>query len=265
MEADISKQNLKGWRAEVGMLAPVATMYREYEVVAPEGIRFSRALLGLKEVTPEALKKMAENVVSESEKLCIGHKPDLICLGCTSGSFVGGPGYDQALIKKIEGATGVPATTTSTALLDAFQDLGIKKIAMCGPYVKEVFDVAIDFFKHYGIKTLNLEYLGYSKTEEFWPYMYNPYPVYKLIKDSHKAAPDADCIFISCMWSRILGIVDTAEEEIGKPIISSCNAVLYNILKMLGIPDPVYHFGALLQRPRLRTGAKKIEKIAAAR
>jgi maleate isomerase len=258
METDIHKQNLKGWRAEVGMLSPVATMFREYEVVAPEGIRFSRALLGLKEVTPEALKKMAENIPSESEKLCIGHKPNLICLGCTSGSFVGGPGYDQTIIKKIEKATGgVPATTTSTSLLVAFRDLGIKKIAMCGPYLKEVFDVGIDFFKHYGIKTLHLEYLGYNKSEEFWEYHHNPYPVYKLIRDTHKAAPDADCVFISCMWSRILGIVDEVEEEIGKPVISSCNAVLYNILKMLGIPDPVYHYGALMQRPRLGTGAKK--------
>lgn len=258
MEKDIYKQNLKGWRAEVGMLAPVATMFREYEVVAPEGVRFSRAILGLREVTPEALKKMAENIPTEAEKLCIAHKPDLICLGCTSGSFVGGPGYDQTIIKKIEETTGgVPATTTSTSLLVTFKDLGIKKIAMCGPYMKEVFDVAIDFFKYHGIETLHLEYLGYKKTEEFWEYMHNPYPVYRLIRDSHRAAPDADCVFISCMWSHILGIVDTAEEEIGKPVISSCSATLYNILKMLGIPDPVYHYGQLLQRPRLESGAKK--------
>ena len=251
MVEEAYEQNLKGWRAEVGLLAPQAAMYREYEVVAPEGVRFSRALLGLESVTPEALKKMAENIVSESKKLCIGHKMDLICLGCTSGSFIGGPGYDQGLIKKIEEATGVPATTTTTSLLEVFKDLGIKKIAMCGPYLKEVFDVAIDFFKHYGIETLHLEYLGYNKAEEAWEFRHTPYPVYKLIKDSHKAAPDADCVFVSCMWSRILGIVDTAEEEIGKPVISSCNAVLYNILKMLGIPDPVYHYGQLLQRPRL--------------
>jgi len=257
MEEEVCRQNLKGWRAEVGMLAPVAEMYREYEVVAPEGVRFSRALLGLDEVTPEALKKMADNVVSESIKLNKGHKMDLICLGCTSGSFIGGPGYDEGLAKEIEDATGVPATTTSTSLRVVFKELGIKKIAMCGPYLKEVFDVAIDFFKHYGIETLNLEYLGYNKTEEFWEYRHNPYPVYKLIKDSHKAAPDADCVFVSCMWSRILGIVDTAEEEIGKPVISSCNAVLYNILKMLQIPDPVYHYGQLLQRPRLAPAARE--------
>jgi len=159
MEQDIYKENLKGWRAEVGMLAPVAAMYREYEVVAPEGIRFSRALLGLEAVTPEALRKMADNVVSESKKLCIGNTPDLICLGCTSGSFVGGPGYDEGLIKKIEDTTNVPATTTATSLLVVFKELGIKKIAMCGPYLKEVFDIAIDLFNAAGIETLNLEYL----------------------------------------------------------------------------------------------------------
>lgn len=251
MVEEVYKQNLKGWRAEVGMLAPVAGMYREFDVLAPEGVRFSRAILGLKEVNPEALKEMANNIVSESKKLCIGHTPDLICLGCTSGSFIGGPGYDQKIVKMIEDATGVPATTTSTALLVAFQDLGIKKIAMCGPYLKEVFDAAIDFFKHYGIETLNLEYLGYHKSEEFWEYRHNPAPVYQLIKDSHKAAPEADCVFVSCMWSYILGIADTAEEEIGKPVITACNAVLYNILKMLKIDDPVYHYGQLLQRPRV--------------
>lgn len=251
MVEEVYKQNLKGWRAEVGMLAPVTGMYREFDVLAPEGVRFSRAILGLKEVNPEALKEMANNIVSESKKLCIGHTPDLICLGCTSGSFIGGPGYDQKIVKMIEDATGVPATTTSTALLVAFQDLGIKKIAMCGPYLKEVFDAAIDFFKHYGIETLNLEYLGYHKSEEFWEYRHNPAPVYKLIKDSHKAAPEADCVFVSCMWSYILGIADTAEEEIGKPVITACNAVLYNILKMLKIDDPVYHYGQLLQRPRV--------------
>ena len=251
MEEDVYKQNLKGWRAEVGMLAPVAGMYREFEVVAPEGVRFSRAILGLKEVTPEALKKMADDMLTESIKLNIGHKMDLIALGCTSGSFIGGPGYDQKIIKMIEDATGVPTTTTSTALLVAFKDLGIKKIAMCGPYEKEIFDAAIDFFNGAGIETLNLEYLGYHKSEEYWEYRHNPYPVYKLVRDSHKAAPDADCVFISCMWSRILGMVDTAEAEIGKPVISACSAVMYHILKMLGISDLVYHYGQLLQRPRL--------------
>jgi maleate isomerase len=253
MVEEVHKQYLKGWRAEVGMLAPVAEMFREFDVVAPEGIRFSRALLGLEESTPEALRKLSESVVSEAKKLNIGHKMDLLCFGCTGGSFIGGAGYDQKIIKMIEDATGTPATTTVTSVLELLKDLGAKKIALVGPYKKELFNVEVDFLKAAGIETLTVQWLGYGRNnEEYWEYRHNPYPVYKLIRDGHKAAPNADCVFVTCSWSSIMGIVDTAELEIGKPIISSCSSTLYNILKMLKIPDPVYHYGEALRRPRLK-------------
>ena len=37
MVQEVYKHYLKGWRAEVGLLAPVAAMYREFDVLAPEG------------------------------------------------------------------------------------------------------------------------------------------------------------------------------------------------------------------------------------
>lgn len=250
MTEEIHKQCLKGWRAEVGLLAPVPAMYREFDILAPEGVRFSRGILGLEEVTPKALKCMAGNVASEARKLNMGHKMDLMCLGCTSGSFIGGPGYDQKIIKMIEDATGVPATTTTTSVLEVLKDIGAKKIALVGPYLKEVFDAEVEFFEKAGFEILTVQWLGYRKTEEYWEYRHNPYPVYKLIRDGHRAAPEADCIFVTCNWSSIMSIVDTAEQEVGKPVFSSCSAVMYNILKTLRIPDPVYHYGELLCRPR---------------
>jgi len=72
VETDFSIKSLKGWRAEVGMLAPWGKMYREWEVVAPEGVRFSNALLGLTYTTPEGLKEMANQIEAEAKKLNIG-------------------------------------------------------------------------------------------------------------------------------------------------------------------------------------------------
>lgn len=251
MTEEAYKQYLKGWRAEVGLLAPLAGMFREFDILAPEGVRFSQALLGMESPTPEAMRKMAENVVSEARKLNLGHKMDLIALGCTAGSFIGGAGYDQKIIKMIEDATGVPATTTTTSVVTLLHDLGAKKIALVGPYMKELFDAEVTFFEASGFKILTVQYLGYKTLEEYWDYRHNPLPVYRLIRDGHKAAPHADCIFVTCMFSYIMGIVDIAEQEVGKPIISSCSSLMYNILKMLRIPDPVYHYGEALQRPRL--------------
>jgi len=251
LEPQIQMRSLKGWRAEVGMLAPLAGMYREWDALAQEGVRFSSVVLGGIGTGLEFVKKMAEQIEAESKKLNIANKCDLICLGCTSGSFAGGEGYDQMLIERIERASGSPATTATTCVLELFKDMRIKKIALVGPYPESTFDEEIKFLKANGIVTLYFKALGFSKHCEYWDYYGDPYPCYKLVREAAKAAPKADCVFVTCMMSTIMGIVDTLEKEIGKPVISSSSATLYGILKKLGIPDQVPHYGQALMRERL--------------
>ena len=257
-DVQIHMKSLKGWRAEVGMLAPWGKMYREWEVVAPEGVRFSSALLGLISTTPEGLKEMVTQIEIEAKKLNIACKCDLICVGCTSGSFIGGPGYDQKLIERIEKASGSPATTTTTCVLELLKDMGIKKMVLVGPYTDLILETEVKFFNAQGFETIYIKGsgLGYVEQTDYFALMMNPYGAYKLVKDGAKAVPDADCVFLTCMASPLLGIADTLEEEIGKPVISSLSATLYGILKKLGIPDPVHHYGEALRRPRVSQRAK---------
>jgi maleate isomerase len=238
-------QDVTGWRAEVGMLAPGPGMFREWDLVAPEGVRFSSAILGLEAPNAESLEKMVEDIETEAAKLawfC-----DLLCLGCTSGSFIGGVGYDQNLIERIEKASGLPATTTTTCVLELFKDKDIKKIALVGPYIETIFDVEREFFMAHGIETLCVKGLGLSTLDEMEKYSRDLYRSYRLIKDGAKAAPNADCVFATCMATSIVKIADTLEEEIGIPVISSCSATLYGVLKKLRIPDPVYNYGLALR------------------
>lgn len=251
METEKKMESLRGWRAEVGMLAPLPGMYREWDVLAPEGVKFSVALMGLGDVTPENLKTMAQAIEAEAEKLNMARKKDVICFGCTSGSFIGGPGYDQMIIERIEKASGSPATTTTTSVLELLKDMGVKKLALAGPYIESILDIEVKFFKSHGIDTLTVKGLGLLKTSEYWDYYMDPYQSYKIGKEAAKAAPNADCVFITCMMTSIIGIVDTLEKEIGKPVISSPSATLYGILKRLGIPDPVPYYGEALRRPRV--------------
>ncbi len=241
---------LRGWRAEVGMLAPLPGMYREWDIVAPKGIKFSKAILGLPQNTPEDLKNMAKDIENEAKKLNVTFRCDVICLGCTSGSFIGGPNYDKEIIQKIESASGSPGLTTTTCVLGIFEDMNIKKMALVGPYKDNVLDAEVDFFRANGVETFYVRGLGLVQNSDYWEYHMDPYRCYPLVKDAAKAAPDADCIFVTCMMSSILGIADILEDEIGKPIISSPSATLYGILKKLRIPDPVLHYGGALKQPR---------------
>ena len=245
-------KSLKGWRAEVGLLAPGPGMFREWEMIVPEGVRFSAALLGFEAHTVKVLKGMANTAEIEAKKLNQTYKCDLICFACTSGSFIGGPGYDRMLIDKIEKVSGSPATTTTTCVLEIFKDMGIKKMALVGPYPDSTLKEEVKFFKEYGVETLYWKGLGLVSAPDYWNFSKDPYSSYKLVREGAKAAPDADCIFATCMASPILGIVDYLEKEIDKPVISSLSATLYGILKKLGIPDPVYHYGEALTKPRVK-------------
>jgi maleate isomerase len=245
---------LKGWRAEVGILTPTAGHEREWEEVVPQGVRFVRGLLGYTELTPEGLKVMASQIESESIKINMAYKRDLICFACTSGSSIGGPGYDQEIIERIERVSGSPATTTITCVVELFRDMGIRKVVLVGPYTDDIFEAEVNFLKACEIEAIYTKGtgLGLTKPKEFWEYAMNPYGSYKLVKAAAKAASGVDCVFLTCTASPLMGIADILENEIGKPVISSLSATLYGILKRLGIPDPIYNYGVALTKPRLQ-------------
>jgi len=84
--AELQSQVLsfRGWRAEVGMLSPAPGMYREYEIVAPEGVKFSRVVMAtITEAVPEQFKEMSKAIETEPMKFISVIKPDHICLGYT--------------------------------------------------------------------------------------------------------------------------------------------------------------------------------------
>lgn len=241
-----------GWRAEVGLLTPMPWDSREYSIMAPTGVKFSKCVLGLIESTPENLMKMHDVIEVESRKLNIGFKKDLICFTCTASSFIEGPGSDQKIIEKIEKASGSPATTVINCLLQLFKDMNIKKIALAGPYKEALLHEEAKFFENYNIKTLAVKAMGWSPDMyEHWKYYTNPYLPYRLGREVAKLAPDADCIFVTCGLSNLMGLADILEEEVKKPVITSTSATMYGILKKLGIPDPVPNYGQILTRPRL--------------
>jgi len=239
------KEEICGWRAKIGVLSPPnPNLICEWNGVLPEGVTFYPALMELGNATPEKLLELRQNAVAEARKLA-DWLVDIILFGCTSGSFVGGVGYDQSIIKELETAVGIPSTTTSTCVLTAFADLGIRNIALIGPYLREVMDTEIHFFKEHGIDTLYVRALEYRDVGDFVRLHEQPYLYYQWAKQACESVQNIDCVFITCMASPARKIINMLEQETGKPVISSCSASLYGVLKHLGIKDPVEEFGRL--------------------
>jgi maleate isomerase len=238
-----------GWRSKIALLSPAPgiTIMREWEAALPEGVTCHQTLMEIKEVTPEGLIELREKAISEAKKFTSSGLMDILLFSCTSGSFIGGPGYDKEIIRDLEKATGIPSTTTSTCVLVAFNDLEVKKIAIIGPYSEEVLDIEIEFFKHHDIQTLYSKGLGYTSPKEINKTSDTPYIYYRLAKEAYNSAPEIDAIFITCMASPGLKIIEILEQETGKAVISSCSASLYGVLKKIEIKDSIEQYGKLLK------------------
>ncbi|HEU4715232.1 MAG TPA: hypothetical protein VFS14_00155, partial [Candidatus Saccharimonadales bacterium] len=90
----------------------------------------------------------------------ISSEPSSVAYACTSGSFVGGIAGETLLRKAMVQAGAKEAVTTSGALLEALNHLGLKKIAIATPYNEELTRLLADFLKSAGIEVVKAGYLN---------------------------------------------------------------------------------------------------------
>ena len=79
-------------------------------------------------------------------------------------SFNGGPGFDQALVKRIEDASGVPGTTTMTAVLAALDALNVAKVAVATSYIESVDNALAEVLQAAGREVVAIRGMGILKS-----------------------------------------------------------------------------------------------------
>ena len=58
--------------------------------------------------------------------------------------------------------------------------------------------------------------------------------------------PEADLVLISCTSLRASLVIDEIEKAIGKPVVSSNQALAWHSLKLVNYPKPIKGFGVLM-------------------
>ncbi|WP_253250257.1 maleate cis-trans isomerase family protein, partial [Arthrobacter globiformis] len=105
-------------------------------------------------------------VMREAARLLATADVDVIAWNGTSGSWLGS-GHDRDLVHEITDATGIPATTSTLAYLEAFRTFGTERIGLFTPYTEDVNHAIIGSYERDGIKTVSHRCLGLSDNESF--------------------------------------------------------------------------------------------------
>src|SRR5918993_3002957 len=123
----------------IGLLVPSSntTVEPEFYRALPRSVTLHTARLFLTRIAPDAILGMVQDMEAQA-KLLASADVDVVVLGATAPSFLNGLGYDRELIAKLEAATGKPATTTTTALVDAIRHAGAKRVVLGSAYDEKV-------------------------------------------------------------------------------------------------------------------------------
>ena len=122
-----------------GLLTPSSntTQEPEFSAALPPGVSLHTGRVSYRVITPEEQLRCVLELEQESRKLADADV-DVIVLAATSPSVAKGKGYDRELIKRMEDASGKPATTAATAFVQALTRLGAEIAigAPAGPWTR---------------------------------------------------------------------------------------------------------------------------------
>lgn len=237
-----------GWRAKVGVLLPSVNTVAEpwFYRVAPPGVtfHFARMMVGQGSGV-EAVKKMMEDSLRAAQEVA-SIPVDVIAYCCTASTLIMGPDYDKELISKLESETRIPVTTATASLSAAFQALKVRTLSLISPYTQEIEAFEVKYFSECGYEILSARSMNLGIHELDKP---SPDEIYRFAKKGFEQK--ADCMLISCLNFRSQACIKTLENDIQKPVVTSAQAVLWNVLRMVNVKEPIVGYGKLLDAERI--------------
>jgi maleate isomerase len=218
-------------QGRIGLIIPSSNRLTEpqFNRYAPPGVDVHVTRLRMTGKFRKPLDEMKRSLVEASEALS-DVKPGVIVFHCTANSMEKGLAHEAAIVEIIEKTSGCPTLTTAQAITAAFNQLGIKKLVLISPYVKETNEHEVRYLNEAGYTVLHelglgLETHGYSAvTPEEWR---------TIVQENARA--DADGYFLSCTNTRMIEAIGDIERETGKPAVSSNQATIWACLRKLGI------------------------------
>ncbi|MCY3894999.1 MAG: hypothetical protein OXG17_00855 [Chloroflexi bacterium] len=165
----------------------------------------------------------------------------VVAYGCTSGSYVLGPEGDAAIIAAMQAASGLPATTTSSAVVAALRVLGVQSVAVLSPHIDDLNDRLRAYLEAAGFMVASMVGLNLRCDIE----AVEPAETRQIV-ESQVDRSEADAVFISCTGMRTAEVIAAMEASLGRPVVTANQATLWRVRQLAGISSATPDRGRLL-------------------
>ncbi len=231
-------------RAKIGyvLLATEQTIPDDVYSVIPAGVgvHFARAPIP-DSITVDTLMAQADHLGPVAATMLPDGSLDVICYACTSGSLV--IGEERVFHELNTGAPNAKATSLITGVIRALNAFGASRLAIATPYLDEINRREADYLRYAGFETVNIQGMNIERDSDM--VRVSPGFIREFAQQADRI--DADTLFISCGALRSLEIVEELEQAVGKPVVTSNQAMIWDTLRLAGINDKIEGYGRLLR------------------
>ncbi|MEO8202830.1 MAG: maleate cis-trans isomerase [Betaproteobacteria bacterium] len=223
----------------IGLVVPPGNvaMERELACYLADGVvmNVNRLSRPTPAVTKESLLAMIDSVDQAVRDLAMCFpKPEIIIYGCTSGSFVSGPGKEAEIAERITKGVGIRAVTTSSAILMGLEAVHAKRVFLLTPYIKDVAAHEVALLEHYGYSIGGIDSFDCFDTRDIAKISTGQ--VEEMMLRHADEVRSCDAVLISCTQLLTMDRIDALEKALGKPVVTSNQASLWAALKLIGAP-----------------------------
>ena len=180
------------------------------------------------DVTPETLATMADELPRAAGLLPPSLHFDAIGYGCTSGATIIGPDRVADLVSMSSDVAGV--TNPLSAVLAGLNALQARRVGMVTPYIESVTAPVRKVLIARGFEVPAT--VSFDEAIEARVARIDPASIAEAALEVGKA--DVDAVFLSCTNLRTMDVIDQIEDALGKPVISSNQALGWHLAQISG-------------------------------
>lgn len=239
---------MDGWRARLGFLLPPGNPNIEPELIeiAPKGVSVhfgrmvTRGVTGSLDGLDERTRCMLDHLDEPTEMLA--HvKPNVIALAHTASSYMLGREGEIRETARLQDKFNIRFTSAFASVIEAFKELGITRVALGAPYGEAQTLQGKAALESYGIEVVNYRRLQNVRNI----YEETAARAYGLARETN--TDKAQAVFLSGVGLPTIEVLDALERDIGKPVISSVSAMVWNCLRISGVEPVKPGYGRLLE------------------
>jgi maleate isomerase len=235
-----------GARCAVGLLALATDRVGEPDtrefLGGLEGVDLFTTRVPMSEIaTPESLAAMADHLEAAARLLVPGSALDVIGFSCTSGTVAIGCDAVARAIRRAR--PGIAVATPIEAGAEALKALGVRRISLLAPYRPATADLVSGYFEDQGFAIDRKATFDLDGDPDM-----NRVTADDLIAAGKRIThASSEALFISCTGLRTAPVIATLEAAIGRPVVTSNQALAWHALRLGGVQDRVTGMGRLFE------------------